>query len=1184
MFAEEHAGAASRKRQQENRAKRKQLKEQQERRAAASKATGTTISAASPTNSAPPTPSPQLTSISTILPVATPVDLADSKPSAVAVALQQRQLRQESQQRDKSALVIQSFFRAHRSNGKLLEEQSKLLAQRLQDISTLRILLQKAKNSDYVPPPATATVLIQQILMLTRSIPYRRRCDNGAYVLFRNPKDLLRLQQVLLFVVMPGLVPNNGGDDDSLDPILPWLQSSLGMRRLDNFLRVCLVAAACNLVYPDQLTIIASFLGSALGTNTTSSARSSIVKCCRQMMLSTTPIVATLKTVAPVPLKERNLQPPLHAFVGAKLDLIQIFRSYLLFHIGGGDPIPVNAVKTRESCISAKERGKVDIMFQLVLDAVESSRILVERQKLRARFVSEILTVPLLTWKTSITCITKFVHRPSSQASEPFVLMLQAFVDTNSAALSAGKVSTVLPNADVPLTSCPATGTQCLLANLTLIGRVCTSINGSSSSMLDFGAASLYFHVIATLLDVVPLGTFVSRDSAVEWISDGKGQFTPIVLSPVITEQCKLLLVDSFVRDLFNRSIDSNTLNTEHVLQIKNDQDFSHEKDLYDAGSSATELAAKEARIDRAQGFWNSSNWARMISKGVTKMLSSSGADVPDHKRSDPSPGMLVNTSSVSRKLAHGDGGATKAVSARKQQTPGMSDNRDRYSPELLVALCRAYGTILARWGGGGKDDIVCRVGADDSTSGQRKKQDFQTDQATAMPDPCTLTLLNVLCFATPIVKTAWGIIQSDSKVAGDVNYLVSEGRNAVSVRALSIRPTYASKRNDGRMEQDGAVLLYVFVCVLCHALIITDDVEIHDMERPLPLHQVRRCIQLLKKLLSRVCSGDDAEVTERGSKSTYFGLAMIAACARAMRDLYDRSSRRPLCTPKLWLVEDLMEKEIRRCKSHDDFVRLLSSPVLRVCPFLVSFKRRLKLFERIVTTSRIEIQGMNDPNPFNANQLKPGIPVRIMRGRVLEDGLVTLNKLGPNLRQRIAVQYLNEAGARETGIDVGGLFKEFWTDLSALAFNPNYALFRVTEGAGNCLYPNPSSGAAHGSDHIVLFEFLGRILGKALYEGITIHPRFAHFFLSFLRGDYNFLHMLPDLSTLDPQLYNNLMFLKTYDGDAEELCLTFTVAVETFGGTTEIALIPNGGDMPVTNANKQRYIGEFVQFQVACC
>jgi ubiquitin-protein ligase E3 C len=55
-------------------------------------------------------------------------------------------------------------------------------------------------------------------------------------------------------------------------------------------------------------------------------------------------------------------------------------------------------------------------------------------------------------------------------------------------------------------------------------------------------------------------------------------------------------------------------------------------------------------------------------------------------------------------------------------------------------------------------------------------------------------------------------------------------------------------------------------------------------------------------------------------------------------------------------------------------------------------------------------------------------------------------------------------------------------------------------------MYPNPSSGSAHGGDHITLFEFLGRILGKSLYENITIQPQFAHFFLSFLRGDYNYL------------------------------------------------------------------------------
>jgi ubiquitin-protein ligase E3 C len=69
------------------------------------------------------------------------------------------------------------------------------------------------------------------------------------------------------------------------------------------------------------------------------------------------------------------------------------------------------------------------------------------------------------------------------------------------------------------------------------------------------------------------------------------------------------------------------------------------------------------------------------------------------------------------------------------------------------------------------------------------------------------------------------------------------------------------------------------------------------------------------------------------------------------------------------------------------------------------------------------------------------------MRNRVLEDGLIHLNKLGGDLRKRLIVHYVNEAGVSETGLDAGGLFKEFWTDLSNQSLNPNWALFQETEG-----------------------------------------------------------------------------------------------------------------------------------------
>ena len=54
-------------------------------------------------------------------------------------------------------------------------------------------------------------------------------------------------------------------------------------------------------------------------------------------------------------------------------------------------------------------------------------------------------------------------------------------------------------------------------------------------------------------------------------------------------------------------------------------------------------------------------------------------------------------------------------------------------------------------------------------------------------------------------------------------------------------------------------------------------------------------------------------------------------------------------------------------------------------------------------------------------------------------------------------------------------------------------------------------------------------------------------------------------------------MFLKTYDGDATELCLSFTVSVDDFGETKDCPLCPNGEEMEVDNRNKHRYIGKFL-------
>ncbi|XP_075068217.1 ubiquitin-protein ligase E3C [Mixophyes fleayi] len=236
---------------------------------------------------------------------------------------------------------------------------------------------------------------------------------------------------------------------------------------------------------------------------------------------------------------------------------------------------------------------------------------------------------------------------------------------------------------------------------------------------------------------------------------------------------------------------------------------------------------------------------------------------------------------------------------------------------------------------------------------------------------------------------------------------------------------------------------------------------------------------------------------------------------------------------------------------------------ILTELPFVVPFEERVKIFQRLIYADKQEVQG---DGPF-----LDGINVTIRRNYIYEDAYDKLSPENePDLKKRIRVHLLNTHGLDEAGIDGGGIFREFLNELLKSGFNPNQGFFKTTnEGL---LYPNPAAQMLVGDSFARHYYFLGRMLGKALYENMLVELPFASFFLSKLLGtsaDVDIHH----LASLDPEMYKNLLFLKSYEGDVEELGLNFTVVNNDLGEAQVVELKLGGKDIPVTSSNRIAYI-----------
>lgn len=299
------------------------------------------------------------------------------------------------------------------------------------------------------------------------------------------------------------------------------------------------------------------------------------------------------------------------------------------------------------------------------------------------------------------------------------------------------------------------------------------------------------------------------------------------------------------------------------------------------------------------------------------------------------------------------------------------------------------------------------------------------------------------------------------------------------------------------------------------------------------------------------------------------------------MNSLYSRWSRRPFCSPATWHCssDSTTSASYHTIKAEIGQLTTNGYTILYTVPWCLDFRERLIVFNNIIAREKLAVQGSNDALLQLTTPRKPGIVIKIHKNKVVEDGLYAFKyKVQQALKSRLIVHYINEFNMEEIGIDAGGLFKDFVTDLSSRIFNTNYGLFATTQD--NLLFPNPNALLLFNNNSFEMcemFEFLGKVLGKCIYENICIQPQFAYFFLAFMHHKYNFMNLINDLSTLDPELHRNLMFLKTYEGDLADLGLTFSVVDSGLGANKEVELIPGGARVDVDSRNRYVVVNDVI-------
>ncbi|KAJ1365902.1 hypothetical protein KIN20_026372 [Parelaphostrongylus tenuis] len=287
------------------------------------------------------------------------------------------------------------------------------------------------------------------------------------------------------------------------------------------------------------------------------------------------------------------------------------------------------------------------------------------------------------------------------------------------------------------------------------------------------------------------------------------------------------------------------------------------------------------------------------------------------------------------------------------------------------------------------------------------------------------------------------GICREDRTLRQLWSYLVRWGNQGryVSSSSTAPSPLNAALSLMSCPQSLHAAPLMLFADAAAIVISILDEEELYERAVPFALEELVHIARFCNYFCFRaVWTGYvDDRSSDHGLFASIHQLCMV---------LHVRDSRRSFVNdPKFWLAPDVKSSILM-----GEFEKKTPRGVLlmRRMSHLVSLKERMLLFRKFVSADK------------NSNESSAT--------------LIT--------------------GLDEAGIDQDGVFKEFLELTIKKVFDPALNLFHST--AAGVLYPSATSSVHE--DHLALFQFVGRILAKAVYEGIVVDVQLAPVLLAAVR------------------------------------------------------------------------------------